>query len=267
MFQAEHLRYLTQGEWFTVFRYDDGTGAPMIIKRANIWTVSFKYLLREKAMLAYLNHPNIARPVSRFGLNGGFHPVACLGSGERYWNDIYFMFEDGGSSLQEWLTISREVSVRDVKSIALQLLEVLIYLERMEVVHRDIRMESFVWSRGCLKLISLGKAKHKNPITQAEQDSIDEFQTTWAKPPETRLASGFCPSGSTHSLLPMKRDFSDEGYLAPEAKVPGAVPECTWDWYAAGQVLLKLLQRCAAVQDDPRDRADMHLLQQIACAM
>ena len=96
MFQAEHLRYLTQGEWFTVFRYDDGTGAPMIIKRANIWTVSFKYLLREKAMLAYLNHPNIARPVSRFGLNGGFHPVACLGSGERYWNDIYFMFEDGG---------------------------------------------------------------------------------------------------------------------------------------------------------------------------
>ena len=63
----------------------------------------------------------------------------------------------------------------------------------------------------------------------------------------------------------MKRDFSDEGYLAPEAKVPGAEPHCSWDWFAAGQVLLKLLKRCKAVQDD--SRTDIQLLQQIANAM
>ena len=196
IFQVEYLKFLTQGAWFTVFRYDDGTGAPFIIKRANIWTVSFKYLLREKAMLGYLNHPNIARPVSvsKYGLNGGFHPVACLGSGERYWNDTYFMLEDGGASLAD---ISGELSVRDIKSIALQLLEVLIYLERMQVVHRDIRMESFVWSRGVLKLISLGKSKHMDPHTQAEKDATAQFTSEWKKPSDVSTPSGFDPRASS----------------------------------------------------------------------
>ncbi len=61
----------------------------------------------------------------------------------------------------------------------------------------------------------------------------------------------------------MKRDL---GYLAPEA-VPGAKPKYSWDWFAAGFVLRKLLERCKAVQDDYLERADKQLLQQIANAM
>jgi serine/threonine protein kinase len=200
VFRIENLVFVAQGEWFTVFRYSGGD-EPIIIKRANIFPLSFKYLLREKAMLGYLNHRNIARPISldKLGLkkpapgmvDGGFYPLACLGGKEEYWNDTYFMYEDGGASLKEWLHSSREVSLADVKSIALQLLEVLIYLQNMQVVHRDIRMESFVWSKQTLKLISLGKAKHMEPSTQEELDAVEQFEQEWAKPHESRAIPGF----------------------------------------------------------------------------
>lgn len=196
IFSIQSLELVAQGEWFTVFRYSGQGVEPIIIKRANIFPLSFKYLLREKAMLGYLNHRNIARPISlaRFGLkktatpkglvDGGFHPLACLGAKNAYWNDTYFMYEDGGASLKEWLNASRQVSLSDVRSIALQLLEVLIYLQRKQVVHRDIRMESFVWSNGTLKLISLGKSKYKEEPNQEEKDVIAHFMQEWGKQPD-----------------------------------------------------------------------------------
>jgi serine/threonine protein kinase len=190
IFSIQSLEFVAQGEWFTVFRYSGQGVEPIIIKRANIFPMSFKYLLREKAMLGYLNHRNIARPISlaRFGLkknakpkglvDGGFHPLACLGAKNAYWNDTYFMYEDGGLSLKEWHA-SRQLSLGDVRSITLQLLEVLIYLQSMKVVHRDIRMESFVWSNGTLKLISLGKSRYMEQPTQEEKDAMDQFMQEW----------------------------------------------------------------------------------------
>ncbi len=198
-FRIENLELIAQGEWFTVFRYL-GEGGPIIIKRANIFPISFKYLLREKAMLGYLNHRNIARPISISSLNlkrhtaglvdGGFYPLVCLGGREEYWNDTYFMYEDGGSSLKEWLDHSQEVPLSDVRSIAVQLLEVLIYLRRVKVVHRDIRMESFVWSNNTLKLISLGKSRHMEPNPD-EMENRTAFESEWAKHTDSRTVPGF----------------------------------------------------------------------------
>ena len=199
IFSIQSLQCVAQGEWFTVFRYTGGVD-PIIIKRANIFPVSFKYLLREKAMLSYLKHRNIAQPITLAALglkpckglvNGGFYPLVCLGNADSYWNDTYFMYEDGGASLKEWFNASTQVSLGDVKSIAMQLLEVLIYLQNKQVVHRDIRMESFVWSNGILKLISLGKSKHMND--QAEENARKHFEREWAKAPEMRAIPGFEP--------------------------------------------------------------------------
>jgi hypothetical protein len=61
----------------------------------------------------------------------------------------------------------------------------------------------------------------------------------------------------------LKREYSAEGYLAPEAAQQGTRPSYLHDWYAAGQVLLKLLQRCTA-DGDARGKKE---LEDIANAM
>ena len=45
----------------------------------------------------------------------------------------------------------------------------------------------------------------------------------------------------SYSLLPSK-NHRDSSYEAPEAS-SGEEPFYTWDWYAAGQVLLELLDK------------------------
>ena len=285
-FRIENLDLIAQGEWFTVFRYL-GEGGPIIIKRANIYPISFKYLLREKAMLGYLNHRNIARPISVSSLNlkrhtaglvdGGFYPLLCLGGKDEWWNDTYFMYEDGGSSLKEWLDHSQEVPLSDVRSIAIQLLEVLIYLRCVKVVHRDIRMESFVWSNNTLKLISLGKSRHMEPNPD-EMESRTAFECEWAKWTESRTVPGFSVPNQvqfrsifllkdsltmcqSYSLLPSKNQ-RDSSYEAPEASI-GGEPTYSWDLYAAGQVLLELLEKTVAGSDS-QGFAD---IQNVALAM
>jgi hypothetical protein len=51
----------------------------------------------------------------------------------------------------------------------------------------------------------------------------------------------------SYSLLPSK-NHRDSSYEAPEAS-SGEEPYYTWDWYAAGQVLLELLEKTVAGGD------------------
>ena len=61
----------------------------------------------------------------------------------------------------------------------------------------------------------------------------------------------------------MKRESRDVGYVAPDAMADGATPCYSWDWYGAGQVLLKLLQRCP----DAGESGERAEIQKIAEAM
>ena len=63
-----HLKLLVMGDQYTTFRYKLPVpdGSSTIIKRAHVDTSTLKYMLREKAMLGYLRHANIAQLVSSF---------------------------------------------------------------------------------------------------------------------------------------------------------------------------------------------------------
>jgi hypothetical protein len=67
-YDVRHLELLAPGEQYTTFRYKlpAPDGRSTIIKRAHVDTSTLKYMLREKAMLGYLKHANIAQLVSSF---------------------------------------------------------------------------------------------------------------------------------------------------------------------------------------------------------
>ena len=67
-YDVRHLELLAPGEQYTTFRYKLPVpdGSSTIIKRAHVDTSTLKYMLREKAMLGYLRHANIARLESSF---------------------------------------------------------------------------------------------------------------------------------------------------------------------------------------------------------
>ena len=67
-YDVRHLKLLVMGDQYTTFRYTLPVpdGRSTIIKRAHVDTSTLKYMLREKAMLGYLKHANIAQLVSSF---------------------------------------------------------------------------------------------------------------------------------------------------------------------------------------------------------
>ena len=65
-YDVRHLELLAPGEQYTTFRYRLPNGRSTIIKRAHVDTSTLKYMLREKAMLGYLRHANIAQLVRSF---------------------------------------------------------------------------------------------------------------------------------------------------------------------------------------------------------
>jgi hypothetical protein len=66
-YDVRHLKLLAPGEQYTTFRYKPvPDGRSTIIKRAHVDTSTLKYMLREKAMLGYLRHDNIAKLESSF---------------------------------------------------------------------------------------------------------------------------------------------------------------------------------------------------------
>ena len=64
-------------------------------------------------------------------------------------------------------------------------------------------------------------------------------------------------------MPPLKQEYCAEGYLAPEAALNNN-PTYMWDWYAAGQVLLKLLERCSA-DGDSRELAQIREIAHAMC--
>jgi serine/threonine protein kinase len=233
MLDADCLEYVSQGHWFTVFRYTPkaasaaGPQDSIIIKHTPINNTTFKYLLQEKAMMHYLND---AETIAVERLDGGFsplvlwriNPVKLQGS---YQNDRFIAYQDGGRPLEVQFFIQKlQFEELDLLKIAQDLLKALIYLNRKRVVHRNLNLGTVVYSKqGGAKLIALGHAKYiDRPLPY--EDRIRSFEVDVCGCESSLLDSSLQQSSSmltapVHaSPMPPTTNTEPDDFVHPAAK-------------------------------------------------
>jgi hypothetical protein len=238
MLDADCLEFVSQGNWFSVFRYTPkaasaaGPQESIIIKHTPINNTTFKYLLQEKAMMHYLNdRPGSgAETIAVERLDGGFSPLVLwrinpANSQDRFQNDRFIAYQDGGRPLEvQFFNQKLPFEELDLLKIAQDLLKALIYLNRKRVVHRNLNLGTVVYSKpGGAKLIALGHAKYiDRPLPY--EDRIRSFEVDVCRCESSLLDSS--PQQSSSMLIapvhaspfPPTTKTKPEDFVHPAAK-------------------------------------------------
>jgi serine/threonine protein kinase len=176
---------------------------------------------REARVLAQLNHPAIPRYLDYF-----YTDTEC----DRLFYIVQQVAE--GQSLDAWVKSGLRTSEEDVRHIAIQVLEILVYLHSLTppVIHRDIKPQNIIRSEdGQVSLVDFGAVQ-------------DTYHSTFAR--SSTVVGTF-------------------GYMAPEQFRGQAVPAT--DLYALGATLLFLLtHRSPAELPTDRLRIDFRSRVQIS---
>jgi hypothetical protein len=144
------IKFIAHGSFGGAFRLSyltgltgtDGVHKSCIIKRNDIDFTSFKYLMREKAFLADIEHPNIVKLLHQYVSPN--YDASSLHSQ----NTVFFIEEDGGRTVQGYLReiyynpSARPVPVQFIYRICSDILQALLYLELRGILHRDIKGDS-----------------------------------------------------------------------------------------------------------------------------
>jgi serine/threonine protein kinase len=141
------IKFIAHGSFGGAFRLSyltgtDGVRKSCIIKRNDIDFTSFKYLMREKAFLADIEHPNIVKLLHQYVSPN--YDASSLKSQ----NTVFFIEEDGGRTVQGYLReiyynpSARPVPVQIIYRICSDILQALLYLESRGILHRDIKGDS-----------------------------------------------------------------------------------------------------------------------------
>jgi len=145
------LKFIGHGSFGGAFRlsYLAGETATLpptrkrcIVKRNDIDFNSFKFLMREKAFLAAIDHPNIVK------LHYQYVSPNYDASSMQAHNTVFFIEEDGGHTVQSYLReiyynhSAPTVPVQAIHRICVDVLRALNYLESQSILHRDIKGDS-----------------------------------------------------------------------------------------------------------------------------
>lgn len=119
-----------------------------------------KLFEREAKVLAGLSHPRIPRYRDYFDIE------KSQGEGVPW----FILVQDyiPGRSLQEFLDQGHHFSLEEVKAIAFSLLDILIYLHRLNppVLHRDIKPSNLIWGEdGEIYLVDFGAVQSQASVT------------------------------------------------------------------------------------------------------
>ncbi|MCU0620617.1 MAG: serine/threonine protein kinase, partial [Gemmatimonadales bacterium] len=145
LFQVE--REIGRGGGARVFLATDGEGRRVALKVLHpelLVTVAADRFLREVRLAGALDHPNIA---------------TLLDSGERDWVVYYTMTYVEGPTLREAMQRVRQLPPDDVRRIAEQLLDALQHAHERGIIHRDVKPENVIISRGKVILVDFGIAR------------------------------------------------------------------------------------------------------------
>lgn len=145
LFQVE--REIGRGGGARVFLATDREGRRVALKVLHpelLVTVAAERFLREVRLAGALDHPNIAN---------------LLDSGERDWVVYYTMEYIEGPTLREALTRVRQLPPDDARRVAEQLLDALAHAHERGIIHRDVKPENVIISRGKVILVDFGIAR------------------------------------------------------------------------------------------------------------
>jgi serine/threonine protein kinase len=186
-----------------------------VIKRVDINRKSFKLVMRESWFLRQLQHPNIARLLHQY-----VSPNSVPSKADPRDPTVYFIQDDGGQTLQTYIRNryidSTAVPVEAIAAILRDLLSALVYLQRLGVLHRDIKADNVlvcVSERNCAaKLIDFGLAKkfdsghsnvparlvHERPCAMhGEGAEADECEAHAARPSPSAASAAASASAGT----------------------------------------------------------------------
>ena len=107
-------------------------------------TVAADRFLREVRLTGQLDHPSIAR---------------ILETGESDWVVYYTMPYVEGPTLREALNRVRQLPIGDAMEVASQLLDALQHAHERGILHRDVKPENIIISRGRVVLVDFGIAR------------------------------------------------------------------------------------------------------------
>jgi serine/threonine-protein kinase len=145
LFQVE--RELGRGGGARVFLARDQQGRQVALKVLHpelLVTVAAERFLREVRLAGKLDHPNIA---------------SLIDSGERDWVVYYTMQYVEGPTLRQALDRVRQLPVADAVEVGNQLLGALGHAHAHGIVHRDVKPENVIISRGRVMLVDFGIAR------------------------------------------------------------------------------------------------------------
>ncbi len=197
---------------------------------------------REAQVLAQLNHPHIPRYLDYFAVDDSFCIVQELAPGK---------------SLAELIAEGKRFSEAEVKDIAIQILETLVYLhsQKPPVIHRDIKPENIiVGNREKERQEAIGNRQEKQAedfgeiltVSTSKQSKDNHVSNSshlkkWRKGKNQVFLVDFGAVQNTyHSTLARGSTVVGTfGYMAPEQFIGQAVPAS--DLYGLGTTLLFLL--------------------------
>jgi serine/threonine protein kinase len=150
-----------------------------------------KLFEREAQVLKHLNHPCIPKYRDYFS-------TEASNSGELPWFGLVQDYIQG-DSLQQLLNKGKRFTQAGVKEIAIQLLEILIYLHQLSpaVLHRDIKPSNIIWGKNRqVYLVDFGAVQEK---AKAEGATFTVVGTGGYAPPE-QLWGRAVPASDLYAL-------------------------------------------------------------------
>jgi serine/threonine protein kinase len=123
----------------------DGTPVALKVLRPELALgVTAQRFLREIQFISRLDHPSIGR---------------VLDTGERDWLVYYVMPYYDGPSLQEHLVQHRSLAPADAIRMGTELLDALHHAHQHNIIHRDVKPDNIILTRGGARLLDFGIAR------------------------------------------------------------------------------------------------------------
>eukprot|EP00924_Labyrinthula_sp_SR-Ha-C_P013677 maker-scaffold_5-snap-gene-10.61-mRNA-1 protein AED:0.15 eAED:0.15 QI:156/0.5/0.66/1/1/1/3/222/538 len=191
-------KIIGNGAYGVVISADDseGTVEVAIKKIGKVFSniLDTKRILREIRLLRVLQHPTIAHSLDLMRPA----PEIIPGSGRvvHDFEDIYLVMEKMDTDLQRIINSEQVLRGDHVKFILCQLLQVLVYLESANVVHRDLKPGNILINSKCqVRVADFGLArsievKDGEDVNVENSDMTTYVVTRWYRSPELILASG-----------------------------------------------------------------------------
>ncbi len=234
-------KWLGGGAYGQVCRGTDRSNgdAPVAIKRiTNVFESAQTALrtLREVAILRRLDHPNVVKIIDFF------ESETSTSRSNIPFNDLYIVFEDGGTDLKQWMLSFNDPraprpTIEKVRSLMAQMVAACGYLHRCRVIHRDIKPHNVLIDPATMavKIADFGLSRVID-VTR-DEDGHHHAQHREEQPISPSTADDTMSDASPTALPAFDADApSHEGFdvetHSPEPLVParGATEEVVTRW-------------------------------------